>query len=56
MTEPHRNPDLIVKLRKRTDAPLLECKKALIHSRGDIEKALLWLQQNDNTWHYLFKR
>lgn len=49
MTEPHRDLVLITKLRKRTDAPLLECKKALFHSGGDIEKALAWLKANDNT-------
>lgn len=55
MTEPHRDPELIMKLRKRTNASLLECKKALFHSGGDTEKAIAWIRKNDNTWHYLYK-
>jgi translation elongation factor EF-Ts len=53
MTEPHHDPELIAKLRKRTEAPLLECKKALFHSGGNIEKALAWIQANfHNRWHH----
>jgi elongation factor Ts len=31
-------------LRKRTDLPLMECKKALTETNGDIEKAIEWLR------------
>lgn len=31
-------------LRKRTDLPLMECKKALTETNGDIEKAVDWLR------------
>jgi elongation factor Ts len=31
-------------LRKRTDLPLMECKKALTESNGDMEKAIEWLR------------
>ena len=31
-------------LRKRTDLPLMECKKALTETNGDIEKAIDWLR------------
>lgn len=30
-------------LRKRTDLPLMECKKALTETNGDIDKAVEWL-------------
>ena len=31
-------------LRKRTDLPLMECKKALTETNGDMEKAIDWLR------------
>ena len=31
-------------LRKKTDLPLMECKKALTETNGDIEKAIDWLR------------
>ncbi len=35
----------IVRLRKRTNAGVLDCKKALIESNGDIDKATEWLRE-----------
>jgi len=32
-------------LRKRTDMPLMDCKKALQESGGDMEKAIVWLNE-----------
>lgn len=32
-------------LRKRTDLPMMECKKALVEANGDIEKAILILRE-----------
>jgi len=31
-------------LRKKTDLPLMECKKALTETNGDMEKAVAWLR------------
>jgi elongation factor Ts len=31
-------------LRKRTDLPLMECKKALTETKGDMDKAVEWLR------------
>lgn len=36
----------IRKLRARTNAPLLQCKKALEESNGHVEDAILWLQES----------
>ncbi|MBN3534751.1 translation elongation factor Ts [Mycoplasma procyoni] len=37
---------LIKELRERTDAPMVDCKKALEASDWNIEKAIAWLQEN----------
>lgn len=37
---------LIKELRERTDAPMVDCKKALEASSWDVEKAIVWLQEN----------
>ncbi|MGZ9413320.1 translation elongation factor Ts [Mycoplasma sp. 1012] len=37
---------LIKELRERTDAPMVDCKKALEASSWSVEKAILWLQEN----------
>lgn len=37
--------DDIVKLRKRTNAGLMDCKKALTATNGDIDKASEWLRE-----------
>lgn len=39
--------DLIKKLREATHAPVVECKKALETSGGDIKKAHAWLKKKD---------
>lgn len=36
-------------LRKRTDQPLMDCKKALTETGGDIEKAVDWLRLRSKT-------
>lgn len=40
------NPQLIKELRERTGSGFIDCKKALEASNNDIEKAILWLQEN----------
>jgi elongation factor Ts len=37
---------LVKELRDRTNLPMMECKKALIHAQGDMEKAIDWLRTN----------
>ncbi|UVD81494.1 translation elongation factor Ts [Mycoplasma iguanae] len=37
---------LIKELRERTNAAMIDCKKALESSQWDIEKAIVWLQEN----------
>ncbi len=36
-------------LRKKTDQPLMDCKKALTESGGDLEKAIEWLRLRSKT-------
>lgn len=36
----------IQELRERTGAGMMDCKKALEHSEGDIDKAIDWLREN----------
>jgi elongation factor Ts len=36
-------------LRKRTDQPLMDCKKALTENGGDMEKAIEWLRARSKT-------
>jgi elongation factor Ts len=35
-------------LRKRTDMPMMECKKALQETNGDMEKAIEWLRSQNS--------
>ncbi len=37
---------LIVKLRKITQAGIIDCKRALDETKNDIDKAIVWLQKN----------
>lgn len=37
---------LVKDLRQRTGAGMLDCKKALVESEEDIEKAIEWLREN----------
>ena len=39
---------LVNELRKKTDAPLMDCKKALTVSDGDMEKAILYLRSQNS--------
>ncbi len=36
-------------LRKKTDQPLMDCKRALTETGGDMEKAIAWLRQRSKT-------
>ena len=40
------NASLIKELRKSTAAPVLDCKKAIENSNGNIDKAIEWLTEN----------
>ena len=40
------NASLIKELRKSTAAPVLDCKKAIENSNGNIDKAIEWLREN----------
>ena len=35
----------VKELRQATDAPMMDCKKALTESNGDMEKATEWLKE-----------
>lgn len=39
------NANLVRELRERTGAGVMDCKRALADSRGDLEKAALWLRE-----------
>ncbi|MDX9813964.1 MAG: translation elongation factor Ts [Sulfurimonadaceae bacterium] len=36
---------MVKELREATDAPMMDCKKALVESNGDMQKATEWLKQ-----------
>ncbi|MFA6136800.1 MAG: translation elongation factor Ts [Sulfurimonas sp.] len=36
---------MVKELRSATDAPMMDCKKALVESDGDMEKATAWLKE-----------
>ena len=35
----------VAELRARTNAGMMDCKKALVESDGDFEKAAIWLRE-----------
>ena len=35
---------MVAELRAKTDAPMMECKKALTATNGDMNKAMEWLR------------
>ncbi|HLD16693.1 MAG TPA: translation elongation factor Ts [Coxiellaceae bacterium] len=35
----------VAELRRRTDAPMMDCKKALVETQGDIEAAEKWMRE-----------
>ncbi len=35
----------VKELREKTGAPMMDCKNALVESRGDVEKAIEWLRK-----------
>src|SRR5579875_2436468 len=39
------NANIVKELREKTGAGVMDCKKALAESAGDLEKAILWLRQ-----------
>ena len=38
---------LVKELRERTNAGMMDCKKALVESDGDMDKAIDWLREKD---------
>ena len=40
------NAKLVKELRDKTGAGMMDCKKALVETKGDIEKAITWLREN----------
>ncbi|HXR36845.1 MAG TPA: translation elongation factor Ts, partial [Candidatus Binataceae bacterium] len=39
------NANVVKELREKTGAGVMDCKKALAESAGDLEKAVVWLRQ-----------
>ncbi len=39
----------VKELRERTSAGMMDCKKALVNTDGDIEEAIIWLRENGIT-------
>lgn len=40
------NASLVKELREKTGAGMMDCKKALVATEGDLEKAVVWLREN----------
>ena len=36
---------MVMELRERTSAGMMDCKKALVESDGDMDKAIEWLRE-----------
>ena len=36
---------MVKELREKTDAGMMDCKKALVATDGDFEKAVVWLRE-----------
>jgi len=53
MTEPHKDPKLIKELREITGAGIMDCKKALYSTNGDIEKAIAYIYAHPSSYHSL---
>jgi len=49
------NKDKIYKLREETGFGLMDCKKALLSSKWDIEKAKLWLKNYINNNPFILR-
>lgn len=45
MTTPNISAQLVKQLREKTDAPMMDCKKALVETQGDIDKAIDYLRE-----------
>ena len=39
------NANIVKELREKTGAGVMDCKKALAESKGDLEKAAVWLRE-----------
>src|SRR5512146_2562282 len=44
-TTPNISAAAVKELRDKTGAPMMDCKKALTESNGDVEKAIEWLRK-----------
>jgi translation elongation factor EF-Ts len=53
MTEPHKNPKLINELRQITGVGIMDCKKALYSTKGDIKKAIAYINEHPSSYHTL---
>jgi translation elongation factor EF-Ts len=44
----------ILDLRQQTNAPMLDCRRALVEARGDMEKAIqILMEQSNERWGIL---
>ena len=43
-TTPNISAAAVKELRDKTGAPMMDCKKALVESKGDMEAAITWLR------------
>jgi translation elongation factor EF-Ts len=53
MTEPHKDPKLIKELREITGAGIMDCKKALYSTNGDIKKSIAYINEHLSSYHTL---
>jgi ribosomal protein L7/L12 len=53
MNEPHKDPKLIKELREITGAGFMDCKKALFSTKGDIKKAIAYINEHPSSYHSL---
>jgi translation elongation factor EF-Ts len=49
-------PALVKELRERTGAGMMECKKALVETKGDIDAAGEWLRRRREGRQEVFSR
>ena len=50
MNKPHNDPKLIKELREKSGAGLMDCKKALCTTNGNMEEAIKWLNEHRSWW------
>ena len=51
MTEPHKDPKLIKELREITGVGIMDCKKALYSTNGDIKKSIAYINEHLSSYH-----